>query len=101
MRPARSATAVCSSSSWKSIVVPLHPWGPGQAQTEHGDQVPLDLVDPAAEGEDQRTLVGPVEPAGEGAARRLLAQRSTLTEHLHQQSVGPGEELGANTFVDE
>src|SRR5262245_51105266 len=56
--PARSLTACCSSLNEKSmsVGVPLAV-GPGQAQAEHGDQVPLHLVHPATEGEDDQAAV--------------------------------------------
>ena len=49
--------------------VPRHA---GQAEAEEGDEVALDLVDAAAEGEDEAALEGALEAAGEhgGAASR-------------------------------
>src|SRR5205807_5290710 len=49
----------CSSENEKSIALQT----PGHLEAEHGDEVALHLVGSAAEGEDERPLVRPLEAA--------------------------------------
>src|SRR5271165_2163966 len=78
---ARPRSASCSSPKSKSMA-PL-PARVGEAETEHGDQLTLDLVRPPAEGQDE---VGPVqllELRLQNGAGRPGRQVRLLSDHLH------------------
>src|ERR1700722_17050173 len=63
IRPARSRTASCSSLNEKSMGVPISlSERPGQTEAEDGDQVALDLVGPAPEGQDDQAAGVHLEP---------------------------------------
>ena len=67
---ASSRTASCSSLNEKSIC-PLQS-DRGHAEAEDGDEVALDLVGAAAEGEDDQRAVELLEPRGEHRTRRAV-----------------------------
>src|SRR5690606_18930153 len=102
---ARSLIACCSSSRPKSIVsspqkcrARVDAWlavsrrvrstaeSAGQAETEHADQVTLDLVGAAAEGQDQEAAVVHLEATLEERARGLAVQVRTRSDDHHQQA---------------
>src|SRR3954451_15595290 len=68
---------------------------PGHLEAEDGDEIALDLVGAAAEGEDQRAAVGPLDPAGEHRPRRRPLQDSRRAEDLEKQPVALAVARGA------
>src|SRR4051794_29805518 len=59
----------------------------GHLEAEDGDEVSLDLVGAAAEGEDQRAAVGAFDPSGENRPRRRALEDAGRAEHLEEQAV--------------
>src|SRR5262245_32031198 len=118
MRPARSAIASCSSLRLKSTnrlrtpgrrgpyrghgaptfvscSLPSVPGNSWEAKAEQGDEVALHLVGAAAERQDQRSLHGALDPAGERGIGLALAELATGAHDFEQQPIRLGEELGA------
>src|SRR3954449_12164844 len=60
---------------------------PGHLEAEDGDEVALDLVGAAAEGEDQRAAVGALDSAREHGTRRRALEDAGRAEHLEEQAV--------------
>src|SRR3954454_11472694 len=76
---ARPWISCCSSLKEKSIS--QAPW---HLEAEDGDEVALHLVGAAAEGEDQRALVGALEAAAQASFRRAALDGAGRTQHLEQ-----------------
>src|SRR5262245_51207875 len=98
MRPARPAIASCSSLSAKStyrLPLPSVSRNSGKAETEQGDQITLHFVGAPAESEDQGALHGALDPPGERGVGLALAQLASGPDHLEQEAVRLGVELGA------
>jgi hypothetical protein len=66
-----------------------------EAEPEQADQVALDLVRAAAEGQDQETAVEDLELAVEYRLGRAALQVSALAEDLHEQAEALEIPLGA------
>ena len=70
-------------------------FGPGSAQrprhaeAEDGDEVALDLVGTAAEGEDDHGAGVHLEPAGDHRRRGAAGQVAGLPDDLHQRAGRP------------
>src|SRR5262245_39239171 len=90
---ARSRSASCSGVRAKSIVPPSararHP------EAGHRDDVALDLVRAAPEGEDQGRPVHAFDTTLHDRVRRTGAQRARLAHHLEQQLVDLDVRLAA------
>src|SRR3954449_12390536 len=59
----------------------------GHLEAEDGDEVSLDLVGAATEGEDQRAAIGPFDPAGQDRPGRGALEDAGGTEDFEQQAV--------------
>src|SRR5205807_6159812 len=68
---------------------------PWHAQSEDRDDVALDLVGPASEGENERGTVLPLDATLKDRLGRVPFHRPCRAHHLEQQSVGLAEETGA------
>src|SRR3954466_5647485 len=68
---AKSMHPTCSSSSERAVSSEgaLSSEGLCHAEAEDGDEVALHLVGAAAEREDQRAAIGPLDPSGEQGSR--------------------------------
>src|SRR5580704_5432333 len=96
IRSDSSRTASCSSVKEKSMVlVPLLSQRTGQAEAEDGDQVPLDLVGAAAEGQDDQAAGVRFEAAGEDGLGASPGEVAGLPHDLHHQFEGLHVEIGA------
>src|ERR1700722_5509870 len=90
IRPARSRTASCSSLNEKSMGVPTSSVGvlserPGQTEAEDGNQVALDLVGPAPEGQDDQAAGVHLEATGQDRLGASPGEIAGLADHLHHQ----------------
>src|SRR5438552_2191125 len=94
---AASRTASCSSVNPKSMTGPLS-LRHRHAKAEDTDEVTLDLVGAATEGEDQQAAVEPLEPGLEHRLGRALLQVADLPDDLEHQPERLEVELGAENL---
>src|ERR1700677_3499867 len=98
IRPASSRTASCSSLYEKSIcrsLFSVRSAGPGHAEAEDANEVALDLVGAAPEGQDDDGAGLHLEPAGKDRSGRAAREIAGLAHNFEQGTDGPQIELRA------
>src|ERR1043165_9320601 len=90
-RPAATTFPCSPGSPWtiRSAPHPRHP------ETDPRDDLPLDLVVPAAEREDDRRPVAAFQFPVQDGPRTALLERARRAHHLHQPGVRVPAGLGA------